>query len=253
VVVEKRKFIPKNPATADTGIVEKPYIAGVGSRSRAPALSFCEVENSLAMPKFLVGCLVVVAVLVVGGGTAGYFFVIKPAWNFASEMGQFAEEYQSLNAEVERTGPYSPGADARLDSEQFGRFLVAQSEMRTGMELRLAELEEKWQAMKADMDQGGGDLNIVEMVTAYRDLGGLLLEAKRNQVQALNRHEFSLQEWAWVRNRAYQALGEEVAVASFGEQAPAQFSRQVSDEEIAMVSEHREALMEGYALAWFGL
>jgi predicted metal-binding protein len=50
------------------------------------------------MPKFLVGCLVVLAVLVIGGGTAGYFLVIKPAWNFASEMGQFATEYQSLNA-----------------------------------------------------------------------------------------------------------------------------------------------------------
>jgi hypothetical protein len=205
------------------------------------------------MPKFLVGCLVVLAVLVIGGGTAGYFLVIKPAWNFASEMGEFATEYQSLNAEVERTGPYSPGADAKLAPEQFDRFLAAQSEMRAGMEQRLAELEEKWQAMKADMEQGGGNVNIVEMVTAYRDLGGLLLEAKRNQVQALNRHQFSLQEWAWVRNRAYRALGEEVAVASFGEQAPAQFTRQVSDEEIEMVSEHREELMQGYALAWFGL
>ena len=205
------------------------------------------------MPKFLVGCLVVVAVLVVGGGTAGYFLVIKPAWNFASEMGQFATEYQALNAEVEQTGRFAPAADARLTPEQFQRFLVAQREMRAGMEQRLSELEEKWQAMKADMEQRGGDANIVEMVTAYRDLGGLLLEAKRNQVQALNRYQFSLQEWAWVRNRAYRALGEEVAVASFGEQAPTQFTRQVSDEEIEMVSAHREDLMEGYALAWFGL
>lgn len=205
------------------------------------------------MPKFLVGCLVVLAVLVIGGGTAGYFFVIKPAWNFASDMGQFATEYQSLNAEVERTAPYTPGSDATLNPEQFERFLVAQREMRSGMEQRLGELEEKWQAMKADMEQDGREVNFIEMVTAYRDLGGLLLEAKRNQVQALNRYQFSLQEWAWVRNRAYQALGEEVAVASFGEQAPAQFTRQVSDEEVAMVSDHREALMEGYALAWFGL
>jgi hypothetical protein len=107
--------------------------------------------------------------------------------------------------------------------------------------------------MKAELEQDGRDVNIVEMVTAYRDLGGLLLEAKRNQVQALNRHQFSLQEWAWVRNRAYQALGEEVAVASFGDQAPAQVTRQVSDEEVELVSAHREDLMEGYALAWFGL
>jgi hypothetical protein len=205
------------------------------------------------MPKFLVGCLVVLAVLVVGGGTAGYFFVIKPAWNFASEMGQFAEEYQALNAGVEQTGAYAPGADATLGPDQFERFLAAQSEMRAGMETRLAELEEKWQAMKADMDQGGGDLNIVEIATAYGDLTGLLLEAKRNQVQALNRHGFSLAEWAWVRNRAFQALGEEVAVASFGDQAPAQLTRQVSDEEVALVSPHREDLMKGYALAWFGL
>lgn len=205
------------------------------------------------MPKILVGCLVVLLVVAVGGGLAGYFLVIKPAYEFATDVGSFATEYQELNQRVERTGSYQPPADGQLTPEQFQRFLVAQREMREGMQQRLEELDEKWQEMRADLERRDRDPNVVEMVTAYRDLGDLLLEAKRNQVTALNRYQFSLQEYAWVRNQVYTAMGEEVAVAAFGEQGHPQRQRRVSDEVLEMVAEHREELMEGYALAWFGL
>jgi hypothetical protein len=203
--------------------------------------------------KVLVGCLVVLAVVVIGGGTAGYFLVVKPAYEFATDVGRFATEYQELNQSVERTSSYTPPADGQLGAEQFQRFLVAQREMRTGMEERLAELDTKWREMNAEIRARDGDPNLIELVTAYRDLGDLLLEAKRNQVRALNRYQFSLQEYAWVRNQIYQAMGEEVAVAAFGEQGHPQRTRRVSDEVIEMVANHREELMEGYALAWFGL
>jgi negative regulator of genetic competence, sporulation and motility len=205
------------------------------------------------MPKILVGCLVVLLVVVVGGGTAGYFLVVKPAYQFATDVGGFASEFQELNQSVERGGAYAPPADGQLTPEQFQRFLVAQRDMREGMQQRLGELDEKWQEMRADLERRDREPNIVEMVTAYRDLGDLLLEAKRNQVAALNRYQFSLQEYAWVRNQVYMAMGEEVAVAAFGEQGHPQRQRQVSDEVLELVSGHREELMEGYALAWFGL
>jgi hypothetical protein len=205
------------------------------------------------MPKILIGCLVVLLVVAIGGGGAAYFLVIKPVYETATDVGRFATEYQSLNESIERTGHYQPPDDGQLSAEQFQRFLVAQREMRAGMEARLAELEEKWQEMNAEIQTRGGDPKITEMVTAYRDLGDLLLEAKRNQVRALNRYQFSLQEYVWVRNEVYRALGEEVAVTAFGEQGHPQLTRQVSDEVLEMVRPHREEIMEGYALAWFGL
>ncbi len=205
------------------------------------------------MPKILVGCLVVIIVVVVGGGAAGYFLVIKPAYEFATDLGQFTTEYQELNQRIDQTGSFRPPADGQVTPEQFQRFLVAQRDMRTAMEGRLEELDEKWQEMRADMERRDNNASITEMVTAYRDLGDLLLDAKRSQVAALNRYQFSLHEYGWVRQQVYQAMGEEVAVAAFGDAGHPQMTRQVSDEVIEMVGLHREELMKGYALAWFGL
>ncbi len=205
------------------------------------------------MPKFLLGCLVVLAVLAIGGGTAGYFLVIKPAYDFATDVGGFATEFGELNEQIQRQPRYEPPADGMVTEDQFERFLAAQRDIRTGMAGQLSELKEKWEEMQAEIDEADRDANIVELVTAYRDLSELILDAKRNQVAALNAHDFSLQEYVYVRNQTFRALGEDVAVASFGEQGAPQRARQVPDEVLEMVRPHREELMEGYALAWFGM
>lgn len=205
------------------------------------------------MQKFLVGCLVVVAVLVLAGGTAGYFFVIKPAWEFAGGVQEFVQEYAELNEQIERQDDFAPPEGGGINSEQFQRFLVAQRDMRQAMEGELEELEQRFESMQQELEADQRDAGISEMFTAYQDLGELLIEAKRVQVEALNRYNFSLQEYVYVRNQTYRALGQEVAVASFGDQAPQMSSHNVPDEVVEMVSPHREELMEGYAFAWFGI
>ncbi len=206
------------------------------------------------MPKILVGCLVVFLLIVVGGGTAGYFFVIKPAYDFAMDAGSFASEFQALNERVEQDRNFRPPADGELSQEQFQRFLVAQRDITEGMAGRLTELEEKWRELQADLDARDREPGISELVTAYRDLAELLLEARRTQVDALNRYQFSAQEYAWVRNQVYRALGEEVAVMSLGPDASqARRTPTVPESTIEMVSAHREEIMKNYSLAWFGL
>lgn len=205
------------------------------------------------MPKILLGCLVVLAVVAIGGGTAGYFMVIKPAYEFATDVGGFATEFGELNEQVRREPGFQPPPDGAIDEAQFQRYLAAQRDIRAGMAGKLTELQERWKGMQAEIDRQGRDANIVELVTAYRDLGDLILDAKRNQVRALNAHGFSLQEYMYVRNQTFFALGEEVAVASFGDQGAPQRGRRMPDEVLDMVRPHREELMEGYALAWFGL
>jgi hypothetical protein len=44
-------------------------------------------------------------------------------------------------------------------------------------------------------------------MAAYRDMVTAWLEAKRSQVEGLNEVGFSLEEYRWVREQAYQALG----------------------------------------------
>ncbi len=205
------------------------------------------------MPKILVGCLVVVVVLVGGGGIAGYFFVIKPAYEFVTDVESFVREYAELNEQVDRTDSYQPPGDGSVTEEQFQRFLVAQRAMRESMEGRMSDLKEQFEAMQEDMDRGDRDASIGELVAAYRGMGELLLEAKRAQVEALNRYNFSLQEYMYVRNQTYKAIGQEVAVAAYGEEAMQERTWDVPDETVEMVAPHREELLEGYAFAWFGL
>lgn len=205
------------------------------------------------MKNFLVGCLVAVVILVVAGGTAGYFFIIKPGLEFAGGVQDLIQEYADLNEQIERQDGFQPPSDGSVTSEQFQRFLVAQRDMRQAMSGELTALEERIDTMKQELEADNREPGIGEMFTAYQGLGELLIKAKRAQVEALNRYNFSLQEYLYVRNQTYRALGQEVAVASFGDQAPQVRSFDVPESVVEMVSPHREELMEGYAFAWFGI
>jgi hypothetical protein len=46
------------------------------------------------------------------------------------------------------------------------------------------------------------------LLSAYRDLAATWLDAKRNQVEALNNANLSLEEYRWIRDQAYRALGQ---------------------------------------------
>lgn len=203
------------------------------------------------MGKFLVGCLVVFALLVVGGGTAGYLFFIKPGLEYASEFARMGEEFEALNDDIVNTGDFSPPNDATVGEAQFRRFLAAQRQMRTRLEGRLEELDAKYEAMKSE--SGQQEMGIKDMIDAHKDLLDLILEAKRAQVEALNAQGFSLAEYAWVRNCVYRAIGQSVAVAAMAETSPDTMPAEIDTATVEMVTPHREELMEMHALAWFGL
>jgi len=205
------------------------------------------------MQKFLIGCLVAVLVLILAGGTAGYFFVIKPGLELAGGVQAFVSEYAELDEQIERKDGFQPPADGAMSEEQFQRFLVAQRDMHQAMEGELEALDKRLEAMKQEQAAENRDAGIGEIFTAYQGLGDLLIKAKRAQVEALNRYNFSLPEYLYVRNQTYRALGEQIAVASIGEQAPQMQTGQVSQAVRDMVAPHREELMEGYAFAWFGI
>ncbi len=205
------------------------------------------------MPKILVGCLVIVLLLVVGGAGTAWFMFIKPAADYATEFTRMGQEFTELERSIRQTGPYQPPADGQMTEDQLERLLAAQRQMRAGMTGELERLEARFEEMQAQVDDEDRDLRLREIAEAYRELGGLLLEGKRNQVRALNDNGFSMHEYAWVRHQAYLALGEQVAVAAFGDQPAVNYQRRVSDQVIAMVEPHREELLENHVLAWFGL
>lgn len=212
------------------------------------------------MKKFLIGCLGVIAVTVIGGGAAVYFFYVKPATEFVGGVARMGQEYVELEQRIAHRGPYQPPEDNRVTEEQFQRYLAAQQQIRQRMEGRFDELKGKYEALESEIEAEGREPRMAELAQAYRDMGDLFLEAKRAQVDALNDHGFSLHEYAWVRYQVYRSLGESVAVAAApmmaaGEDRPEPDvdTGRPHPDTVAMVEPHSEELMQAYALAWWGL
>ncbi len=205
------------------------------------------------MPKILTAVLLVFALLVVGAGVAGYFLVFKPAYQFAADVRSFTSEFAALNEQIERDQRYQPPLEGMLSAQQLQRYLAAQRDIVAGMRDQMDQLRGRFDLLSGELARQQRDSNILNMVAAYRDLGDLILAAKRQQVQALNAHGFSLQEYLYVRNTTFRALGEEVAVAAFGQQGDPPLVPELPAEVIELVRPHREELMKSYMLAWFGL
>lgn len=203
------------------------------------------------MFKVFMGCLVAILLVVIGGGIVGYNLYVKPAMSFVGDATRFVIEFESYNEGIRSAQAYVPPAGTELQVDQLQRFMGAQGDMKAALAGRLEQLNLKYQELERSM--AGREPNLREMFGAYQDVADLLLMSKRSQIDALNRHAFSLQEYAWVRQQAYQALGQQVNVASLEQSGATRSAHLASDHALALVEPHREQLAEMYVLAWFGL
>ncbi len=215
------------------------------------------------MKKVVIGCLGVVLLLAVGGSIVAYLFVVKPGMEIYAEVTELGQEFEQANENIENTASYTPPANEELTQDLVDRYLEAQRAIRASMGTRLQELEEKYKRFDQSGDGGGEQAGITDVIGAYGDIFGLLAEAKRAQVDAINAQNFSLEEYTWTRNKVYQALGQEVGMISFGQdfdleqlmnaEPDNQPGQQAPEANIELVQPHREELMEMIGLAWFGL
>jgi hypothetical protein len=199
------------------------------------------------MKNFAIGCFVVLLVAAVAGGGIAYFKVIKPGMEMAGSFIQIGQELESLNKQVDNQRNFSPPADNMLDEQQL-------QQIELEMAGRFEELKAKYEDLESQLKADGSTAGLGDILGAYGDLGGLLIDGKRAQIKALNDHGFSLGEYAWVRDQAYRALGESVAVASFGNSGvQTDFKATIPQETRDMIEPHREALMRSLVIAWWGL
>jgi len=210
------------------------------------------------MKNFAIGCAAVLVILTVGGvGVVWFKFGddISAGIDAVQGVAKLAPQFEELNDSIENRASYAPPADGELSEDAFQRFLAAQRQMRTELEGRLEELQSKYEALEQEIDERGGQAGISDMMGAYGDLADLLVDAKRAQVEAINDHDFSLQEYNWVRDQGYRAIGESVAVAAIAANPTASTAFQASVPEATreMVEPHREELMKAHVLAWWGL
>jgi hypothetical protein len=155
------------------------------------------------MKKFAIGCGIVL--LLVGISAAGVAYYVYN--RVSSTLTQFAELSQvpELERGIRNKSPFVPPASEELTDGQIEKLLKIQADVRRRIGERMAAFEAKYKTLAEKETATVTD--VPALLAAYRDLAATWMDAKRSQIEALNAAELSLEEYRWIREQAYRALG----------------------------------------------
>jgi len=215
------------------------------------------------MKKLAIGCAVLVGIGFVGAAGVSYFAYHKVTSAFAgfAELGTLPE----IERSIRKQGPYTPPPSGEPSNGQVQRLLEVQQVIRTRLGARAEEIERRYRTLLAK--DSATVVDAPEIISAYRDLAGAYMDAKRAQVDALNRAGISLEEYRWTRSQVYAALGvplmdldvaRMIADAREGRQPAAPAHQMIvsptgSPAVQKLVEPHRKVLEANAGLAFFGL
>ncbi len=155
------------------------------------------------MKKIAIGCGI--ALLLTGmaaGGLAYYVYrEVGSAFTQLAELGKVPDLERGVNNQ-ER---FAPPASQELTATQLARFVQVQSSVRQKLGERMKAFEAKYKDLAAKKDASYADAPA--LLRAYSDLASTWVEGKRTQVEALNQAGLSLEEYRWIRDQAYRAIG----------------------------------------------
>jgi hypothetical protein len=221
------------------------------------------------MKKLLVGCLVVLVlggILFVAGGYILYRAatpVIQDARNYLEGLSTLGD----LDKEIANRTAYAAPANGELTEEQVQRFVRVQDSVRAALGQRMRDIEEKYKYLKQHTSQDRPP-SFAELLGSLREISGIFVDARRYQVEALNKESFSQSEYSWVRDRVFQAAGVE-AVSHVDFKAIAEAARrntgvddlkapempkiEVPEKNRALVKPYLSRVDDWIPLAFFGL
>lgn len=156
------------------------------------------------MKKLAIGCGI--ALLVTGIAAAGVTYYLYR--QVAATVSQFAElaKIPDLEREVRNRATFTPPSSEELTEAQITKLVHVQSQVRQKIGEQMKAFEAKYKTLaekqKADISDAP------ELIAAYRDLAATWIDAKRSQIDALNAANLSLDEYKWIRDQAYRALGQ---------------------------------------------
>ena len=158
------------------------------------------------MKKLLGGCLVIIVIGVLGLAVAGYFGyrAVSPYIEQGREYVAGLKALPELDAQVEDQATYVPPENGELTRQQVERFARVQAHVRASLGARVDEIEKKYEGLKGSSDRQPSP---TQVFSALREFFGLFVDARRYQVEALNKEGFSQSEYDWVRARIYAAAG----------------------------------------------
>jgi hypothetical protein len=155
------------------------------------------------MKKLAIGCAVVLVLFGIAAAGVTYYIYRQAR----SMVAQFAELSQvpEIERSVKVRGTFTPPSSGELTQNQLDKLLRIQTSVRERLGARAAEMEQKYKSLSDKKEATVADLPT--LIAAYRDLAAGWMDAKRAQVVALNEAGLSLDEYRWIREQAYRALG----------------------------------------------
>jgi hypothetical protein len=217
------------------------------------------------MKKLAIGCGVLVLLGIIAGGAIGYY-VFRQARALYQEVAQFAQ-VPEIERGVKVRGEYTPPASGELTKSQVERLVRVQALIRQRLGQQVAALEQKYKALSEK--EHPTIVDAPTLMAAYRDLASAWLTAKRSQVDALNEAGLSLEEYRWIRDQAYRAIGiayVDFDVSKFVDQIRSNASGSIESGQLrgslgpagpesnrALVEPFKKHLEDNLALASFGL
>lgn len=215
------------------------------------------------MKKLAIGCgLALLITCVAAAGIAFYAYR-----KVSTTLAQFAElgNVSDIEREVRNRSTFTPPATEVLTEAQVAKLVQVQTFIRQKLGDQFKVFESKYKALADKKDATVLDAPMI--IGAYRDLAAGWMEAKRNQVEALNAADLSLDEYRWIRDQAYRALGRpymDFDISKFVEDAKRGVSSQGAEIRGAvepagpeanqkLVEKFRKILEDNLALASFGL
>jgi len=155
------------------------------------------------MKKFAIGCGI--ALLLTGmAGAGAAFYVYRQV---SSTFTQFAElgKVPEIERGVRNKERFEAPASEELTETQVAKLVQVQTTVKQRLGDRMNMLEAKYKDLTEKKEASVTDAPAI--LKAYADLAMTWLEAKRTQVEALNAAGLSLDEYRWIRDQAYRALG----------------------------------------------
>ena len=155
------------------------------------------------MKKFAIGCGL--ALLLTGMAAAGVAFYVYR--QVSSSFAQFAElgKVPEMEREVRNQARFEPPPSEELTETQIAKLVEVQAAVKQRLGERIRTFEAKYRDLTEKKEASFTDAPAI--LRAYSDLASTWLEAKRTQVEALNTAGLSLEEYRWIRDQAYRAVG----------------------------------------------
>jgi hypothetical protein len=155
------------------------------------------------MKKLAIGCAIVLVLGFIAFAGVSYYVYrqARSMWSQVAELKQLPD----IERDVRNRDPFVPPDSEELTRTQIERVLKVQTHIRQRLGARFADLEQKYKTLSS---KGQATItDVPALMAAYRDLAAAWLDAKRSQVEALNDVGLSLDEYRWVRDQVYRAIG----------------------------------------------